>query len=434
MPDTIRNVACTVCGCVCDDLAVTVDAGRVVAAAGACRLAEPWFLGQNATRPPAAAIDGLPAEPEAAFARAAELLAAARAPLVYGLSRSTTEGQRAATALADRLGATIDTTASTGHAPSIMALQQVGESTCTLGEVKNRADLVIFWGSDPVVTHPRHLERYSADPAGRFVPGGRRDRYVVVVDERETETAGLADRFVRVEPGRHWEALWRLRMLVRFGTERPRDRGTEGPDQAPTPSVPESLEDLAARMKSCRCGIVFFGTGITRGPLAHRTVEALLQLVTDLNDHTRFYARRMRRFGDVAGADSVLAWQTGYPFGVNLARGYPRYNPGEFTGPELLARGEVDVCLVVGGETVADLPPAAREHLGRIPVILLDAPDAETDLGAAVRFTTAVYGVHRPGTAYRMDEVPIPLRVVLPTDYPSDGEVLGELLRRASVG
>jgi formylmethanofuran dehydrogenase subunit B len=307
--------------------------------------------------------------------------------------------------------------ASTGHAPSLMALQQVGESTCTLGEVKNRADLVVFWGSDPVVTHPRHLERYSADPVGRFVPGGRRDRYVVVVDERETETAKRADRFIRVEPGRHWEALWRLRMLV---------KGLESPETA----VPGLWSDLAARMMACRCGIVFFGTGITRGPLAHRTVEALLQLVTGLNEHTRFYARRMRRFGDVAGADSVLAWQTGYPFGVNLARGYPRYNPGEFTGPELLARGEVDACLVVGGETVADLPDAARDYLRRIPVILLDAPDADTDLPAAVRFATAVYGVHRPGTAYRMDEVPVPLRVILPTDYPSDGEVLGELLNR----
>jgi formylmethanofuran dehydrogenase subunit B len=415
MPETIRNVACTVCGCVCDDLAVTVDAGRVVRADGACALAEPWLLRQNAHRPPVAAVDGAPAGPAAAYARAADLLLAARSPLIYGLSRSTTEGQRAAVALADRLGATIDTTASTGHAPSIVALQQVGESTCTLGEAKARADLVIFWGSDPVRTHPRHLERYSADPVGRFLPGGRRDRTVVVVDEEETETAKRADVFVRVEPGRHWEALWALRLLVR------------GKHVDPSPA----LADLAARMKSCRCGVAFFGGGITRGPLAHRNVEALLQLVTDLNQHTRFYARRMRRYGDVAGADSVLTWQTGYPFGVNLARGYPRYNPGEFTGPDMLARGEVDVCVVVGGDTVADLPDAAKAHLRRIPVILLDAPDA-ADLPAAVRFTTAVYGVHRPGTAYRMDEVPVPLRVILPTDYPSDGEVLGELLRRVT--
>lgn len=435
MSVTIPNVACTVCGCVCDDLAVTVDAGRVVRADGACHLAEPWFLRQNATQPPAALIAGHPAELGLAYDQAAELLRGAKYPLIYGLSRSTTEGQRAATALADRIGATIDTTASTGHAPSIMALQQVGESTCTLGEVRNRADLVIFWGSDPVLTHPRHLERYSADPPGRFVPGGRKDRFVVVVDEQETESAKRADLFIPVSPGRHWEALWTLRMRVR-GIEIPPQpllpfTAKVGREDTSSQALGEvGFADLVARMKSCQCGVIFFGTGVTRGQLAHRTIEALLQLVTDLNDHTRFYARRMRRYGDVAGADSVLAWQTGYPFGVNLSRGYPRYNPGEFTGPEMLARGEVDVCLLVGGETAADFPAAALDRLRQIPVILLDAPGVEPIVPAAVAFTTAVYGVHRPGTAYRMDEVPIPLRVILPTDYPSDGEVLGELLRR----
>ncbi len=439
---TFTSVGCTVCGCVCDDLAVTVDAGRVTEARGACRLAEPWFRSQNATSPPATLLDGTPCEPEAAFARAAEILRAARYPLVYGLSRSTTEGQRAAVALADRLGATIDTTASTGHAPSIIALQQVGESTCTLGEVKNRADLVVFWGSDPVVTHPRHLERYSADPVGRWVPGGRADRFIVVVDEEETETAKVADLFVKVPAARNWEALWELRMRVREEplppAPSPKKGGgerdaTASPAESPSllrGGVGEGLTALTQAITSAKCGVFFFGAGVTRGKLAHRTVEALLQLVTDLNDRGRFYARRMRRFGDVAGADSVLAWQTGYPFGVNLSRGYPRYNPGEFTGPDILARGEADACLLVGSETVADFPPAAIEHLKRIPVIALDSPGAEAPVPVAVRFTTAVYGIHRPGTAYRMDEVPIPLRVLLPTDYPSDADVLNELLKR----
>jgi formylmethanofuran dehydrogenase subunit B len=115
---------------------------------------------------------------------------------------------------------------------------------------------------------------------------------------------------------------------------------------------------------------------------------------------------------------------------VNLAAGYPRYNPGEFTGPEMLTRGEVDACLLVGSETIADFPEAAKAHLRTIPVIRLDSPGVEGDLPAAVRFTTAVYGVHRTGTAYRMDEVPIPLRVLLPTDYPSDGEVLSAILQQ----
>lgn len=415
MPQTILAVGCTVCGCVCDDLQITVDGGRITHASGACHLAEPWFLSQNNHSPSAAEISGLPAEPDAAFQRAAELLAAAKYPLIYGLSRSTTEGQRAATALADRLGATIDTTASTGHAPSIIALQQVGESTCTLGEVKNRADLVIFWGSDPVTTHPRHLERYSLEPRGRWIPNGRTDRFLVVVDEEDTETAKKADQFIQVQPGKHWEMLWTLRMLVR------------GLD---VPNSPAPLSELAQRMKTCRCGIVFFGSRLTQDRLAHRTIEALLQLVTDLNDYTRFYVRRMRRYGDVAGADSVLAWQTGYPFGVNFSRGYPRYNPGEFTGPEVLTRGEVDVCLLIGSETAADFPSAALDHLRRIPVIVLDSPGVDSPVPATVKFRTAVYGIHRPGTAYRMDEVPIPLRVLLPTDYPSDADMLNELLRR----
>ena len=258
---TITDVACTVCGCVCDDLAITVDNGRVVRAEGACALAEPWFLAQNAHTPPAAEIDGRAVALEAAYARAAGR--AARPPGTRSSTACRAARRRASapprpspTASA----ATIDTTASTGHAPSIMALQQVGESTATLGEFKNRADLVVFWGTDPVLTHPRHLERYSVDAVGRWAPGGRADRFVVVIDEHETETAKRADLFIPVAPGRHWEALWSLRLLV---------RGLESPGMA----MPGLWADLAARMKSCRCGVVFFGAGVTRERLAHRTVE-----------------------------------------------------------------------------------------------------------------------------------------------------------------
>ena len=420
---TIPDVACTVCGCVCDDLRITVDGERIVEADGACHLARPWLFGQSTQAGLRPEIDGAPSEWDAAYDQAAEILKAARAPLIYGLSRSTTEGQRAAVALADFLGATIDTTASTGHAPSIVAFQQVGESTCTLGEVRQRADLVIFWGSDPVTTHPRHLERYCPS---------RSQAALVVVDAEETETAKQADVFLEVPAEQNWDALWTLRMLVKgIACE----------------AAPE-LVALAERMMASRFGIVFFGAGLTQGRLAHRTIEALLQLVTDLNDHTdpdmrrRFYARRMRRFGDVAGADSVLTWQTGYPFGVNFAAGYPRYNPGEFTAPELLARREVDAVVVLGAETTRDLPPEAHAVLASLPLILLDGnrPSGTDPTGVARRtkdegrrivfLPTAVYGVHRPGTAYRLDEVAIPLKVLLPTGCPSDAEVLAEVHRR----
>jgi formylmethanofuran dehydrogenase subunit B len=419
--ERIENLACTVCGCVCDDLRLTVEEGKISKAEGACRLAEPWFLGQDSCRPPVARIAGRPASLEAALARSAEILRASRSPLIYGLSRSSTEGQRAAVALADRIGATIDTTASLCHAPSVLALQQAGESTCSLGEVKNRADLVLFWGSNPVESHPRHFERYSVDPQGHFVPLGRASRTVVVADVKPTASTEAADLFLPVEPGRDFEALWTLRGLV---------RGLPPEPAASTGAPIRLLHDLAGRMKSCRFGVVFFGLGLSMTGLGHRSVEALLLLVRDLNDHTRFYARRMRVQGDVTGADSVLAWQTGYPFSVNLARGYPRYNPGEFSAQEILERGEADACLLVGSEGVARFSAAAAAHLRRIPTVALDYPTVESAPSPTVRFTTAVYGVHRPGTAYRMDEVPIPLRGFLPSGYPSDGEVLNMIGER----
>jgi formylmethanofuran dehydrogenase subunit B len=421
VPQRIDNVACTVCGCVCDDLRITVDGERVVRTEGACRLAEPWYLGQGDQRPPVSEIEGQPVALESALERAAEILRSARAPLIYGLSRSNTEGQQTALALADHLGAIVDTTASLGHAPAILALQEAGESTCSLGEVKNRADLVVFWGSDPVESHPRHFERYSIDAVGEFIPRGRADRTVVVVDVHPTASSARADVFLPVEAGRDFEVLWTLRGLV---------AGIEPEPGSVVGASVDALRDLAERMKTCRFGIVFFGLGLSRSHLGHRAVEALLRLVTDLNAFTRFYARRMRVSGDVAGADSVLAWQTGYPFSVSLARGYPRFNPGEFTAHDLLRRGEVDACLLVGSFGVRRFSPAAVANLRSIPTIVLDPPTSESRTPPTVRFTTAIPGVHLSGTAYRMDEVPIPLRAILPTHYPSDAEVLRQLLAR----
>ncbi|HEX5271263.1 MAG TPA: formylmethanofuran dehydrogenase subunit B [Gemmataceae bacterium] len=411
---TYENVACTVCGCVCDDLRVAVDGGRVVGLEGACHLSEPWLRAQNGRHPPAAQIDGRPAPVAEALARAAEILRDACAPLFYGMARSSSEGQRAAVSLAERVGATIDTAASLCHATSMMAIQEVGESTCTLGEVRNRADLVIYWGSDPLKSHPRHLGRYSTPP-GKFVPSGRADRTLVVVDPVRTATAEAADLFVPMPRGADFEALHALRALVRGAlVEEGRDTGVPLP----------LLRELAARMTSCRVGVVFFGLGLSLTGAAHHNVEALLLLVRDLNEHARFFARRMRMQGDVTGADTLLLWQTGYPFGVSLARGFPRYNPGEFTANDMLERGDADACLFVGSEGAERFSDAAKAHLRRVPTVALDHPTEESCWPAGVRFTTAVYGVHRPGTVYRMDGVPIPLRPFLASDYPTDAEVL----------
>ncbi len=416
-PRRVEDVACTVCGCVCDDLTIEVDERGIVAAERSCELSQPWFLDpRNMTSPPPR-VAGLEVGFDEAVEAAAAILTASRAPLVYGLSRSSTPGQRAAVRLADQLGATIDTTASTCHAPSIMALQSEGESTATLGEIKNRSDLIVYWGSNPLKSHPRHIER-NVEAAGLFVPRGRAGRHLVVVDVERTATAERADTFLQVPRGADFEVLWALRMLVGgLPLEADRVGGVAS----------EKLVRLADRLTECRYGTFFFGLGLTSGGLPHVNVDALLRLTRDLNSHTRFVARRMRVPGDVAGADSVLCWQTGFPFSVNLSRGYPRYNPGEYTANVMLTRGEVDAVVLVGSEGVEKLSPGARQRLGELPRIVLDYPNATPIVSPRVQFTTAIYGLHRAGTAYRMDEVPIGLRQVMASSLPSDAEVLGAI-------
>lgn len=420
-PQTFDDVACTVCGCVCDDLRVTVADARVSHVEGACRLAEPWFASLSNSPAPPARIDGADTPLATALDRAAEILRGSRSPLIWGLSRSSTAGQRAAVLLAEQIGANVDTTASVCHGPSIMAIQQVGESTCSLGEVRNRADLVVFWGADPAVSHPRHFERYSVDAKGMFVPRGRKDRTVVVIDAEATATSEIADVFIKAPHERDFEIIWALRQLL---------RGIELPPSTDVGVPREQLQALADRLRGCRYGVVFFGLGLAQTGFGHANVEALLRLVADLNDHTRFTARRLRIPGDVAGADAVLCWLTGFPFAVNYSRGFPRYNPGEYSANDLLERGEVDACLFVGSESFSDLSASAQQAVRQMPSIAIDHPNAATPFEATVQITTAIYGIHAPGTAYRMDEIPIPLRQLIPSTLPTDEDVLSAIASR----
>ncbi|HEU5322178.1 MAG TPA: formylmethanofuran dehydrogenase subunit B, partial [Methylomirabilota bacterium] len=247
----IENATCTFCGCVCDDMHLTVEGGRITRARNACVLGKAWFLEHRDEGRPPALVDGAPATTEAAVEAAARLLAGARYPVVYGLSDTTVEAQRVAVEIADRLGACLDTTTSVCHGPSGIAFQAVGEATCTLGEIKNRADLLVFWGGNPAESHPRHFTKYSVTPKGMFVPNGRKDRYVVLVDVRRTPSARAADLFLQVKPGRDFELLWALRALVKGVAVDPAVEAETGVPLA-------TLVALVERMKRARFGVFLF--------------------------------------------------------------------------------------------------------------------------------------------------------------------------------
>lgn len=419
----VSNATCTFCGCVCDDMELTVEDNHITKAKNACVLGKAWFLNHHIEDRPHALIEGKPANLSEAVERAAQILASARYPIVYGLSDTTCEAQRVAVGIADRIGGCVDTTTSVCHGPSGMAFQGVGEVTCTLGEVKNRADMVIFWGSNPAESHPRHWSRYSTMPKGLFVPNGRKDRTVVLVDVRRSKSAPAADLFLQIKPRKDFEALWALRALVK-GEEL--DESIE----AETGLKLEQLQDLARRMKECKFGVLFFGMGLSMTRGKHLNVEAALALAQDLNAYTRFYAKPMRGHGNVTGADNVVSWQTGYPFGVSLGRGYPRFNPGEFTTSDTLARREADAALIIASDPMGNFSQPAREHLASIPYVALDPKETATTRHATVAFTTATYGINTGGTVYRMDDVPIPLRPAFDSPYAGDEVLLRAIDKR----
>ena len=91
-------------------------------------------------------------------------------------------------------------------------------------------------------------------------------------------------------------------------------------------------------------------------------------------------------------------------------------------------RKEVDAVVLVGSEGVSKLTLQAQAHLSQVPTIVLDYPSEDSTAAADVRFTTAIYGIHRHGTAYRMDEVPIPLRQLIDSPLPADHEVLDAIM------
>jgi formylmethanofuran dehydrogenase subunit B len=292
-----------------------------------------------------------------------------------------------------------------------------GKVTCTLGEVKQRADFIVYWGGNPAECHPRHFTKYTIMQKSKFLPRGRKDRTMVLVDIRETKSAKAADIFLQVRPGKDFEVITILRAMVKG---QPVDHSM----LAETGLTLEQLEDLVHRMKTCKFGVFFFGMGLSMTRGKHMNSAAILALAAELNAFTKFVAMPMRGHGNVTGSDVVMRYTTGYPFGVNLCRGYPRYNPGEFSTVDLLVRGDNDAALILGADPGATMPQPAIDHLARIPTIVLDPKVTHTSRLARVHITTAATGITAPGTVYRMDEIPLPLKPPLKGPYPTDEEVM----------
>jgi formylmethanofuran dehydrogenase subunit B len=467
----INSVTCPICGCLCDDIEVTVENNDVVKVKNGCAICEAKFLGyrgEHRIKTPLMRKDGklVPVSMHEAVHAAAEVLANSTYPILYGWSSTSSEAQRIGVALTEEVGGVMDNTAVVCHGPSILGVQEVGESTCTLGQVRHRADLIIYWGCDPWSAHPRHLERYTSFTEGRFeksewkeymqklksqagqkkvqsvmrmesgrteprsqtcsVPGmpqtmGKDGRKLIVVDVRKTMSAEMADYYIQVEPNKDFELIQALRVLVR----------DEELDVDSVAGVPvESLKEVADALVNCEFGVIFFGMGLTQTAGKFRNIEIAIQLVRDLNLRTKFVIMPMRGHFNVTGANVVSAWQSGYPYAVDFSLGYPRYNPGETSCMDVLLREENDASLVIAADPGANFPKKAVENMVKHPLIVIDPHMNATSMLGDIVFPSAFVGIEVEGTAYRMDHVHLPLKKIVepPKGVLSDEEILTKIL------
>lgn len=417
----IKDVICPYCGSLCDDLEVVVEGNKIIEVRNGCKLSESRILTQERIQNPMLRQDGklLSCSLEQAIQQAAKLLAQSSYPLLYGWSSTSCEAIRIGIELAEELGGIIDNTATICHGPSLLAVQSTGLPSCTLGQIKNRADLVIYWGSNQAVAHPRHMSRYSAFTKGYFEPEGRYQKKLVVIDVIKTETANVADLFIQVKPGSDYEILNCLRALLRGYQKIPDEIGGVKRTQ---------LLELVQLMKSAKFGMLFFGLGLTQNQFRHKNVEAAIQLTAELNRFTKFCIMPMRGHFNVTGFNEVCSWLTGFPYAVDFSMGYPWYCPGETSAVDVLARAEVDAALIIASDPVSHFPWECIKQLARIPVIQIDPHWNPTSELAQVIIPVARVGIEAEGTAYRMDHVPIRLRKILETQLPSDKQVLSMLL------
>jgi formylmethanofuran dehydrogenase subunit B len=398
----VDHVTCLGCGCGCDDITVTVRDDRIVELNPPCPVSRTWF--GNGELPWEVLRGGKPVGLEEALGEAAGLLGAASGRvLVYLGTDLSSASQRCVLGIADLLRATVDTATSATAANGLLAAQRHGRATATLGEIRNRADVVLFWATDPSRRYPRFQSRYAPQPAGTQTPNGRADRFVISVHVGSEKGPSDADASLALEPADEIAALSLMRAAVagnRFA------------------SLTQPLADAVAlvpRLNAARYAVLIHDaepTPESRDPLR---VEGLITLAQALNGPTRAALLSLRAGGNRVGAESVLTWQSGFPFAVDFSRGHPRYAPEQRD----LRRWDkrFSAVLIVGSPGFHD---QAAPALANIPTVIIGPRASQSGLSPRVAIDTGVAGIHEGGTGYRMDEVPLLLRPPLSATRSTD--------------
>lgn len=397
---------CPFCPLTCDHLSVTVEphTATLALAGGRCERAE-RALAALAPAGAVAYVDGAAASVDAALAAAAQRLAASRQPLFAGLGTDV-DGARALYPLACATGAIVDAAGGDALAEGLRALQDRGQFTTTLAEVRTRADLVVFVGTPPLALAPLLRERLGIGEAQGF------DRHVVVLG---ADAGGLASW---AGPGVGVEA-------VAAGTDMFDLLGVLAAAVAGRIAPPPVLHGLLAKLKAARYAVLVGAPALLPAQAA-LLIEAVHRIVHTLNRTTRAAALWIGGGQGAATANQVFTWLGGLPMRTRAGPRGLEHDPHALATTRLLADQAVDLLLWVSSFDADAVPPPTSA-----PLIALAHPAqaAACRRPGAVFIGVATPGIGHGGHLFRTDgTVLMPLNAARDDGLPSVAALAQRLL------
>ena len=410
----VKDVTCPFCGLLCDDLTVQTDGQNAQVVQNGCARAVTGFAQRSGAA--TTCIKGRPCSVDLAILRAVKILHGARQPLIAGLATDAA-GCRAAMALAEKAGAAVDHLHGSALSSNSLVMQRRGWIMTTLTEVRNRADLVVLFGTDGDSVNPRFIER-CLHPRPGMGRSPNRGRKVVFIGE-----AVQGRSLKRTLPSALTISCRKQDLLDLLGTLRTLIHGYSGDLPLPRSLAGKlpAVKNLAELLRNANYSVCVWAPGQLLPEQADIVIESICGMVAELNETTRSAGLALGGSDGAVTAMNVCAWQTGYPLRVNFAAGAPEYNPSRYATDSMLQRREADALVWIS--TFHPLPPP-----GNIPSIVLAPPSRKLAALADVYFPVSIPGVDVSGTMFRLDSVVgLPLRQVRNSSLPSAAEILNRI-------
>jgi len=393
-------ITCTGCALLCDDIEAVVENGNIKETRNACRRGNARLKGcKNRLTP---TIDNKQVDIEACIKKAAEVLRNATMPMLFGFTNSTCEAQKKAIQLAKKLNAIIDDTSSFCQGLLMEKVLNKELKTCSLDEIRNKADVLIYWGSDAQNSQPRHLSRFTYFPRGELRQRGyEEDRIAIAIDVRESSTAKICKHFYKIPLKGDKDFM--LDLMKALSGKLPKDK---------------KMLELANIMKKAEFGAIFVGIGLTYS--IKDDMDILVKLAEMLPN---FNIMPMIGHYNMRGFNENLFKETGF---VNSVRFNGRaYHDSKYSIVEAIKNKSIDALLVMGTDPVSSLP---AHIIPNIPIICIDPCVTLTSKLSYITIPSALSGVECGGKAIRMDGTVIELTEIIDSNYMSDEEILSRIM------